>query len=101
MADLGLWMDRNMLKLNQEKTKLIAFSLRYKSASEDMTLTVGDNVVSVVPCVRNLGVMMDHHLTMEKQVNTISKACYYQLSNMQVATFSAQNTYSDLRKSVF
>ncbi len=49
MADIGLWMDSNMLKLNQEKTELIAFSSRYKSVSEDMTLTVGDSVLIVVP----------------------------------------------------
>ncbi len=47
-----------------------------------MTLTVGDSVVSAAPCVRNLGVMMDRHLTMDNQVNTISKACYYQLRNI-------------------
>ncbi len=52
VAGIGLWMDGNMLKLNQEKTELTAFSSRYKSASEDMTLTVGDSVVSVAPCVR-------------------------------------------------
>ena len=49
VADIGLWMDSNMLKLNQEKTELIAFSSRYKSVSEDMTLTVGDSVLIVVP----------------------------------------------------
>ncbi len=29
-----------------------------------------------------LDVMMDRHLTMEKQVNTNSKACYYHLRNI-------------------
>jgi len=42
----------------------------------------GNNTVSVASSVKNLGVYLDTSLTMERQVNAISKACYYQIRNI-------------------
>ena len=85
VADIGLWMDNNMLKLNQGKDRADSLFPRGTrvQAKSDKNITVGDSVLSVVPCVRNLGVMMDCHLTMEKQVNTIFKSCCFQVRNIE------------------
>ena len=43
---------------------------------------VGDRIVE--SCLaRNLGVQMDNELKMERQVNTVCKACYLQLRLVQ------------------
>ena len=50
--------------------------------NEELRLQVGKNTVSVALSVENLGVYFDTSLTMERQVNAISKACYYQIRNI-------------------
>ena len=42
-------------------------------------ITIGDIIISPVECVRNLGVLMDHHMSMDKQVTAICKACNFHL----------------------
>jgi hypothetical protein len=76
-------MDMNMLKLNQNKTELIVFTSKHRTKSmEDLDLAIGNSSISAAPFVKNLGVVMDRNLTMEQQVNTISKSCYYQIRNI-------------------
>jgi len=50
--------------------------------NEELRLRVGDNTVSVASSVKNLGVYFDTSLTMERQVNAITKACYYHIRNI-------------------
>ena len=70
VADVGGWMNRNMLKLNPEKNV------------NDLSLTIGGRLLHAVQSVRYLGVIMDSGLTMEKQVNVISKSCFYHIRNI-------------------
>jgi len=66
-----------MLKLNEEKTKLIIFNPEHHvRINEELRLQVSKNTVSVASSVKNLGVYFDTSLTTERQVNAISKACY-------------------------
>ena len=83
LADISTWMSANMLKLNEEKTELIIFNPKHQvRMNEELRLQVGNNTVSVASSVKNLGVYFDTSLTMERQVNAISKACYYQIRNI-------------------
>ena len=83
VADVGGWMNRNMLKLNQEKSELIVFSYKHRIRRvNDLSLTIGGRLLHAVQSVRNLGVIMDSGLTMEKQVNAISKSCVYHIRNI-------------------
>ena len=83
VADGGGWMNRNMLKLNQEKSELIVFSSKHRIRRvNDLSLTIGGRLLRAVQSVRNLGVIMDSGLTMEKQVNAISKSCFYHIRNI-------------------
>ena len=83
VADVGGWMNRNMLKLNQEKSKLIVFSSKHRICRvNDLSLTIGGRLLYAVQSVRNLGVIMDSNLTMKKQVNAISKYCFYHIQNI-------------------
>ena len=83
VADVGRWMNRNMLKLIQEKSELIEFSSKHQIRRvNDLSLTIGGRLLHAVQSVRNLGVIMDSGLTMEKQVNAISKSCFYHIRNI-------------------
>jgi hypothetical protein len=69
LVDIQLWMDTNMLKQNGDKTEAIFFSTpRYKHTS-DIGVTVGGINIAPTSSVRNLGVVLDQSLTMDKHVS--------------------------------
>ena len=70
-----------MLKLNTDKTELIVFSPKPKPTTE-FQLNVGDNIVKAVPFVRNLGAMFDSGLHMDRQINAVTKSCFFQIRNI-------------------
>ena len=79
VADVGGWMNRNIQQLNQEKSEFIVFSSKHSILRvNDLSL----RLLHAVQSVRNLGVIMDSGLTMEKQVNAISKSCFYHIRNI-------------------
>jgi hypothetical protein len=81
--DVRKWLRQNMLKLNDEKTEVITFKSRHRVDSFDRaSVKIGDIVAESESCVRNLGVWLDEMLTMEKQVNSISKSAYMHLRNI-------------------
>ena len=83
VADISTWMSNNMLKVNQDKTEMIIFRPKQQvNTSHDMSIIVGGNTISSSSSVKNLGVYMDSALTMEKQVNAVTKSCYYQIRNI-------------------
>jgi len=83
LTDISTWMNANMLKLNEERTELIIFNPKHQVViNEELRLQVGKNAVSVASSVKNVGVYFDTSLTMEWQVNAISKDCYYQIRNI-------------------
>ena len=76
-------MNRNMLKLNKKKNELIVFSSKHRiSRVNDLSLAIGGRLLHAVQSVRNIIVIMDSGLTMEKQVNAICKSCFYHIRNI-------------------
>ena len=76
-------MNRNMLKLKQEKSELIVFSSKHRIRRvNDLSLTIGGRLLHAVQSVSNIGVIMDSGFTMEKQVSAISKSCFYHIRNI-------------------
>lgn len=73
------WMQENFLKLNEQKTEIIYFTSlhnRNKLNMLDLNITVGNDIVSPVPCVRNLGIYQDECLSMEQHASRVSRACF-------------------------
>jgi len=78
---VGDWCAPRRLQLNPSKTELIWFgshvSLR-KIAANDLSLRVGNNVVTPVDAVRDLCVIfLDSELTMQRHVNKV--ACFFHI----------------------
>ena len=83
IEDVKAWIKQNMHKLNDDKTEAITFRSKYNTDRVDRaSVTVGEASVKSEPCVRNLGVLLDKTLTMEKQVNAISRTSYMHLRNI-------------------
>ena len=77
-ADVGDWCASRRLKLNEDKTEFMwcgsQASLK-KVASNDLSLRVGNDVITSVNAVRDLGVTLDSELIMH--VNKVASACFY------------------------
>lgn len=80
VSEVSDWMSANCLKLNQEKTEYIIFRPRNHAFSPaDYPVQIGESTLSPAPFVNNLGVTQDSCLTMERQVNKVTRACYYHI----------------------
>ena len=80
MTDISSWMDSNSLKLNQEKFEYIIFHPKRQHFQPlEYSLTLSGSTFYPAGQVRNLGVVQDSCLVMEKQISAVTKSCYYQL----------------------
>ena len=78
IADVKKWMSCNFLKLNDSKTEFLVISKR--SQKEEVkhvnTIKIGDSSVNVACKAKNIGCIIDSTVTMEDQVNSVTKGCY-------------------------
>ena len=70
-------MARNFLKLNDDKTDIMLFgSVKQLEKFPLREVPIGTAVIMPADKVRNLGVMLDPHLTMFAHVSRICSAAY-------------------------
>ena len=80
ISEIRVWMINRMLKLNDNKTDMVIYMSQYHlNKYGRCDISIGDSTISPVECVRNLGVQIDQHLTMDKQVTAVCKACNFHL----------------------
>jgi len=83
IADIRLWMISQKLKLNDDKTEIIILSAPSHTTQVNCgNIVIGDSCVVPAASARNLGVIFDHHLTMESHIKMVSKNAYYHLRNI-------------------
>ena len=82
LASIGSWMEENLLKLNGEKTEVMLFTTRHFQHLHDVPVTIGDAVITPSESVKNLGVVFDRTMSMEKQVSSVCRSCYAHLRNI-------------------
>ena len=80
-SDIKSWMTLNKLKLNEEKTEVMIVSSSRKSTSTNFPnfLSIGNASVSFSHSVKNLGVTLDCHLTMQAHVLNVVRAANFEL----------------------
>ena len=84
VADLGRWMTKNKLKLNNDKTELLVIAskhMRKHILTDEMQ--IGEANIQSKAVARNLGVMLDQSMNMEKQVTSICQSAYGHLRNIR------------------
>ena len=80
IAVVRKWMTVNFLKLKEEKTELIMFISHFSRVSfPSASISVGDDIVFPVRCVRNLGAFFDAHLSMADHISQVTKSAYHHL----------------------
>jgi hypothetical protein len=73
----------NKLFNNTEKTELLLIGKQaHLEKLHSNTITVDKTTIKTTDMVKNLGVIFDNHMTMNKQVNSMCKKAYFNLSNI-------------------
>lgn len=83
LRDVRDWQLHNSLTLNENKTEIIIFDshMPLKQLSD----TLGSNASHLSFTVRNLGVVLDSSLKLDKQVAAVVKTSFYQLRHISKA----------------
>ena len=77
---IGRWMNANRLRLNASKTQFIWLGTRQQLARINISnIQLHSAVVHIDDVVKDLGILLDGTLSMEDQVSSICKSCFFQL----------------------
>lgn len=72
------------LKLNMDKTECIVFGTKAQLSKLSFdTITVCNEIITSVPCVRNLGIHLDQELKMNMHVSAVVKSAYFQIRKLR------------------
>ena len=84
MCDVKALATANILKLNDNKTELmLVTSKRTKNIhSLPTSITIGNAQIPFKQSVKNLGLTLDCHLTLNAHVSNIARTCYFELRRL-------------------
>ena len=78
ISDVKAWATANMLKLNDNKTELMLITYNRTKHLHNLptSITIGNAQIPFKQSVKNLGLTLDCHLTMNAHVTNIARTCY-------------------------
>ena len=84
ISDVKAWATANMLKLNDNKTKLMLVTSKRTRHLHNLptSITIGNAQIPFKKSVKNLGFALDCHLTMNVHVSNIARKCYFELHRL-------------------
>ena len=80
ISDVKALLTANMLKLNDIKTELMLFTSKKTKHLHSLptSITIGNAQIPFKKYVKNLGLTLDGHLTMNAHVSNIAWTCYFE-----------------------
>ena len=76
LTSLASWFHAHGLKLNTSKTEILLLGTRQNTRDlSPVSVRVGGGTVQESPCVKNLGVLFDRHLTWDAHVSDVVRKC--------------------------
>ena len=76
LTSLASWFHAHGLKLNASKTEILLLGTRQNTRDlSPVSVRVSGETVQESPCVRNLGVLFDRHLTWDAHVSDVVRKC--------------------------
>ena len=82
IKEIKNWTLENKLALNDSKTEVVYLSSRFSETVLIPSINVGDSVVDTVAKAKDLGVIIDQHLTLVPHVNNISRLASHSIRNI-------------------
>ena len=84
IGDVKAWETENMLKLNDNKTELMLVTSKRTKHLHNLptSITIGNAQIPFKQSVKNFGLTLDCHLTMNAHVTNIARTCYFELRRL-------------------
>jgi hypothetical protein len=80
ISDIQNWMTENKLQLNSSKTEALLIGTKSKlSTVSANSLPLQDTSIPLSSEAKNLGVILDNTLSMQKHISSVCRTCYFQL----------------------
>ena len=79
IQDIRQWMVINFLKLNDDKTEVIAFHSRYQSPPPLESIKIGQENIIASKAARNIGVTLDSTMTLQPHINAVTSSMFHQI----------------------
>ena len=98
VSEIRQWMAENKLQLNDQKTEFLIICAPWKRDCVQFDeIEIGDARISSTTDARNLGVIMDKSLNMEKHIQKLCQTSIAQLRNIaDVRKYLTQNAAEKL-----
>ena len=77
LDQISSWMTANLLTLNSSKTEFLLIGLSKQLAK------ISNSSLNTPHPARNLGFILDEHLTFSDQISSVSKSCYYHIRHLR------------------
>ena len=79
-SDINDWMTSNKLKMNNDKTEIMACGtlVKLKQINID-SVTIGSECIALADEVKDLGVFIDSNMSFNQHVSFLRKSCHFQL----------------------
>ena len=83
-SDVKAWATANMLKLKDDKTELMLVTSKRTKHLHNLptSITISNAQIPFKQSVKNLGITLDCHLTMNAHVSNIAQTCYFELCHL-------------------
>jgi len=92
---ISSWITANLLTLNSFKTEFLLIGLRKQLDK------IHNSSLNTTHSARNLGFIVDEHLTFSDQITDISKACYYHIRQLRcISPYLDSNTARTIATSI-
>ena len=84
VSGIHSWMVSNKLKLNRGKTELLVLSARHRPPPSIEYIDVSVERIKPTSSARNIGVIFDEHMSLDKHVTNICKGCFFHFRNGKI-----------------
>ena len=93
VKDIGDWMLRNKLKLNQDKTELLVISSKNRPRPPHDYIRVGEEVIKFGEQARNLGAGFDQYLDFKEHVKITCESAFFRICTIaKIKRYLSQST---------
>jgi hypothetical protein len=81
ITDIKLWMSSNYLKLNEDKTEVLFIQSKHAKRNnlQPKSIDIGSSEIDVTESARNLGVIFDASLSLDKHVNNVCRGAFLEI----------------------
>ena len=77
IKDIFSWMIGNKLSVNPDKTEYLLFNS--KNINVPVSINLNLNTISPSKCAKNLGLIFQSDMSMDKHISSVVKTCFHQL----------------------